>query len=120
MNRERDQGMKTVAGIAIKAGIGMVAFWVGAWFVIRSGSAEAASMSFAGSGEQRPADVTACPDAAALCASHAESDDLACAARCEGMSHKAGVCQSFGARPRECWCTNDYQRWGLVSPVCSN
>ena len=112
--------MKTVAGITIKAGIGMIAFWAGAWFVIRSSSAEAASLSFAGTGAQPSADITACPDAAALCESHAEGEDLACAARCEATSHKAGSCQSFGTRARECWCTNDHQRWGLVSPVCSN
>jgi hypothetical protein len=112
--------MKTVAGITLKAGIGMMAFWVGAWYVVHSGSAEAASLSFSGQSAQPSAEVTECPDAAALCAGQAESDDQACAARCESTNHKAGVCQSFGSRPRECWCTNDQQRWGLVSPVCSN
>lgn len=111
--------MKTVAGITIKAGIGMVAFWVGSWFIVHSSSAQAASL-FPGAGEPRAAEVAACPDAAALCESSSEGDDAACAARCEGTHHKAGSCQSFGTRPRECWCTNDHQRWGLVSPVCSN
>ncbi|MEO5728751.1 MAG: hypothetical protein ABI134_30325 [Byssovorax sp.] len=89
-------------------------------FVVRAGTAEAAPLGFAAIVEQLSADNAACLDPVALCDGHAGGVDAECSARCEGTQHKAGVCQSFDARPVECWCTNDHQRWGLVSPVCSN
>jgi hypothetical protein len=109
-----------VAGIAIKACLGMVAFWTGALFVVRAASAEVAPMAIIGSAAHRAAGNAACLDPAALCESQAGGADAECSARCESTQHKTGVCQSFDARPVECWCTNDHQRWGLVSPVCSN
>ena len=110
--------MNLFAGIAIKGCLGLVAFWAGALFVVRAGSAEAAPMGITGNGEHLSAGNAACLDPVALCESHAGGVDTECTARCESTQHKAGVCQSFDARPVECWCTNDHQRWGLVSPVC--
>lgn len=115
-----EDGTNMVAGIAIKACLGMVAFWGGALFVVRAGSAEAAPLCFLGTAAHLAAGDPTCPDPVALCGSNADGVNAECSARCESTQHKAGVCQSFDARPVECWCTNDHQRWGLVSPVCSN